>query len=393
MKKHQWITGILALFLFAGCGRNADSEATPKDPAEPEKPSNRVVLKPASIREIGLEVVPVREQVITGALTAPAVLTASQDLEAQVGSLLPGRVSKVFVRLGDHVRKDGPLMEIEGLEIGEIKARYIQAKAQLDFAAATLERQKTLAGENIGSRKTLQEAQAAYDQAQAGFLAEDRRIHSAGLSDEEVLGEGTAAGTEHTAGTLIIRSPIDGTVVERNVVTGQPVDAAVTAFRVINSAILWADAHLFEKDIAALAGKPAVTLTATAFPGERFAGRITYIGEVVDPQTRSVQIRAEIRNPDRRLKSGMFAEMIIPTHAGKRGLAVTAESLVRQDGAVWLFVASDDTTFELRRVEPGISSGESVEIHSGLQAGERVVAKGVFYLKSEWKKSDFAEEE
>ncbi|HOT97392.1 MAG TPA: efflux RND transporter periplasmic adaptor subunit [bacterium] len=398
-------TGILSiaalgLLFLAGCdsenkgGAEQGEAVNPAKAVEQSTPANRVILHPASIREIGLEVVEVRESLIAGSVTAPAVLTASQDFEALVGTLVPGRVSRVFVRLGDHVRKGEPLMEIEGLEIGEIKARYIQAKAQHDFAAANLERQKILAGENIGSRKSLQEAQAAYDQALAGFEAEDRRIHSAGLSDAEVLGSSeNNPGTDHTAGTLVIRSPIDGTIVERNVVIGQPVDEAATAFRVLNNAVLWADGHLFEKDIAGLAGKPEVTITTTAYPGERFTGRITYIGAVVDPQTRSVQIRAEIRNPDLRLKSGMFAEMTIPVHTAHKGLVVPAESLLREQGATFLFVARDDTTFELLQVEPGISSGEAVEILRGLQAGERVAGKGSFYLKSEWKKGEFAEEE
>ena len=177
MIKSLWSAGILVLSLLAGCSRSTDGDATQREAAEQRTPANQVVLKPASIREIGLEVVEVHEQAIAGSITAPAVLTASQDLEALVGTLVPGRVSRVFVRLGDHVRKNGPLMEIEGLEIGEIKGRYIQARAQLEFATATLERQKTLAGENVGSRKSLQEAQAAYDQALAGFQAEDRRIH------------------------------------------------------------------------------------------------------------------------------------------------------------------------------------------------------------------------
>jgi cobalt-zinc-cadmium efflux system membrane fusion protein len=385
----------LSLILFAGCGgEKEDAHDTSNDHHAEETQTNRVVLKLASIREIGLELVPVQEKEISGSITAPAVLTADQDLEAQVGTLVPGRVSKVFVRLGDRVRKGQPLMQIEGLEIGEIKARYIQAKAQLDFAAATLERQKLLAGEKIGSQKSLQEAQAAYDQAVAGFQAEDKRIHSIGLTDAEVLdGGGGPDGTDHTAGTLAIPSPIDGTVVERNVVIGQLVDESATAFRVIDHALLWADGQVFEKDLAHLSGKPDITLKTTAWPGELFRGRLSYVGEIVDGPTRSVTVRAEIKNPDRRLKSGMFAEMTIPIHAAHKGLAVPAEALIREDGGTLLFVAIDDTTFALRQVEPGLVSGEEVEIRSGLRAGERVAGKGVFYLRSEWKKGEFAEDE
>jgi membrane fusion protein, heavy metal efflux system len=393
-KRMIWALALSIALLLGGAGCGKEKKEEQHGEADHEKQPNRVVLKLESVQDIGLEALTVREQSIAGSITAPAELRLNQDFEALVGTLVTGRVSKVFVRLGDHVRMGQPLMQIEGIEIGEIKASFIKAKAQLDYAAANLERQKTLTEEKISSQKSLQEAQAGYDQALAGFNAEDKRIHSVGLLDEELLSSGSGAeSSEHTAGTLAIKSPIDGTVVERNVMIGQLVDEAANAFKVVNNSVLWADGQLFEKDLAFVSGKPEIIFSVTAYPAEKFSGRIIYIGEVVDDQTRTVQVRAEIKNTQRKLKSGMFGELTIPIHASKRGLAVPAESLVREGDTKYVFVAVDDTTFELRQVEPGVQAGETVEIRSGLRAGEKVAGKGVFYLKSEWKKSEFAEEE
>ncbi len=394
-KRMLWIH-VLALFaLLAAAGCASDPKEAPPESDVHEHQANRVTLKRESMAAIGLEVVQVRERTLAGAISAPAVLEPNQDFEALVGTLITGRVSKVFVRLGDAVKKGQPLMMIEGIGIGEIQAQFIKAKAQLDYAGANLERQRTLAAEKISSQKSLQEAQAEYDKALADYTAEDKKIHSIGLDDQEVIGsrdKGTGGG-DHTSGTLAIKSPIDGIVVERSVVIGQLVDESANAFRIMNSAQLWADGHLFEKDLPFVKGKPEILFSTTAFPGETFPGRLIYIAEVVDEQTRTVQVRAEISNRQRRLKSGMFGEMSIPIHESMQGLAVPAESVFKEHAAHYVFVAVNDSSFELRQVEPGIIANDEIEIRNGLRSGEKVASKGIFYVKSEWKKNEFAEDE
>ena len=135
-------------------------------------------------------------------------------------------------------------MQLEGLEIGELKAVYLKAKSNIDYYKAVYERQKTLIEQNIGSQKSLQEAEANYEKATAEFNAEDKRIHAVGLSHEEVL-ENVAL--EHLAGILPIKSPINGIVTERNVVIGQLVEPNTNAFKVMNTSTLWADGQIYEK--------------------------------------------------------------------------------------------------------------------------------------------------
>ena len=386
---------LCTLLLLAGCGRAPEAEQRQAPESAAAEAANRVVLRQTAIREIGLEIVTVQQRPLTGTITAPAELRPNQDREALVGTLVPGRVSEVLVRLGDRVRPGEPLMRVEGGEVGEIKARFIKAQAQRDFTAANLERQKLLAGEKIGSQKTLQEAQAAYDQALAEYHAEDRRIHAVGLDHGELEGELAlaAAGGEHRSGSLTITAPIGGVVVERSVVIGQAVDAGTTAFRIIDPSVLWADAQLFEKDLPLVAGQPEIRFQTTAWPGTAFTGRLIHIGEMVDEQSRTVLLRAEIANPQRLLKSGMFGEMVIPAGGRGRGLMVPAEALFREEGGWALFVALDDTTFVRRPVETGLAAGTETQINSGLREGERIVSRGAFYLRSELNKSEFAEEE
>jgi membrane fusion protein, heavy metal efflux system len=300
--------------------------------------------------------------------------------------MVQGRVQKVAANVGDAVTPGMELMQIEGVEVGEIKARFITARAQLKFTESTLERQKTLNEQRVGSRKTLLEAQADYDKARAAFDAEDKRIHSIGLRDADLLAfidRGPDQGDEHTGGGLPLTSPIAGIIVERNVVIGQYVDAATTAFRIINTERLMADGQIYEKDIPRLAGKPPVAMHLPAFPDRSFAGTLVYISPVVDERTRTITVRALIPNKGGMLKPHMYGELRIPIGGGTQGILIPGEALHREGAVQYVFIATSDTTFERRTVESGETFDTSVHIRSGIAPGDRVVTRGSFQLKAE----------
>jgi membrane fusion protein, heavy metal efflux system len=382
------IISVFSITLIVGCNTENKNNQPSKNNNELKK--EIVTLKKESIKEIKLELTIAEEKKINGSISVPAELVPNQDYEAQVGTLIKGRVHKVFVKLGDFVNQDQPLMQIEGIEIGEIKSQFIKAKAQADFADANLKRQKTLTEQKVGSLKAMQEAQAEYDKAVAEFNAADKKIHSVGLSDEEVINNGN--GESHIAGLLTIKAPISGIVVERNVVIGQLIDESKNAFRIVNNSVFWADGQLYEKDIPLVQGKSEITMSVTAFPREVFRGKIIYVGEVVDDRTRTIKVRAEINNLNRKLKSDMYGEMLIPVNENKKGIVVPSESLIKENNKNFLFVAQNDTTFEMREVQLGILTEDAIEIISGIRSGEKIVSKGAFYLKSEMKKSELTEE-
>jgi len=317
-------------------------------------------------------------------VTAPAVLIADQDMEAHVGSFIPGRVTTVFVTIGTLVRRGQLLMLIEGLEIGEIQARFITAKSRFDYSTTVLARQQALADQNIGARKSLLEAKAAFENARAEFLAEDRKIHSIGMTDEEVarLSEPSYHSTDHSGGTMSITSPINGIVVERNVVIGQQVDATSTAFCILDPSVLWADAQVQEQDAARITGMREVRVDVASIGSRPFPGRIIHVGETVDDRTRTVRIRAVVKNPQRLLKPQMYAQMHIPTGTKAECVVLTDSAVVTNNNATCVFVAVNDTTFERRPVRVVGGNGGVLYALEGLAPGERVVMAGAFLLES-----------
>jgi cobalt-zinc-cadmium efflux system membrane fusion protein len=382
------------LVSFDSCkNQNGEKEAT----TEKASASERVKLTSASVRDIGLQITMAELRPLTREIVAASKLVANQDYEAQVGTFIPGRVSRVLVNLGDYVHRGQELMQIEGVEVGEIKSRFIKAKAQYAYADAVLKRQQSLLSQNVGSPKTVLEAQAEYEKAHAEFEAEDRRIHSVGLTDDEVdrfVQHSAADSSEsHVGGFLPIKSPIDGVVVERNVVIGQLLDPSSTAFRVVNTSTLWVDGQVHEGDVNILQHDKNVTIVVPAVSPERIPGRLLYVGELVDQQTRMVKVRASLLNRHRRYMPEMFAEMHLPAGNNTQGIVVNGESVVEEGNQHYMFVAVNDTTFEKRDVHVEMMMGDRMEIKQGLTAGERIVSKAVFMLKSELKKQTFGEGE
>lgn len=378
---------LLTVLGFALTGCTGEQKA--KESAEPEAKAERlrtVTLTSESAREIGLTLSDAEVQLLKGNMTVPSKLLPNQDFEAQVGSLVQGRVQKVFANVGDAVKEGQELMHIEGLEVGEIKSNFIKAKAQLKYTEAGYQRQKTLLEQKVGSQKSFLEAQSDYDKALAGFNAEDKRIHSIGLVDADLLTfveHGSTEKDAHSGGVLPVKAPIAGIVVERNVVIGQLVDASTTAFRIVNTSTLWADGQVYEKDVPKFSGKPEVSLTVTAFPGEEFRGKIIYVSPVVDEQTRTITIRASIPNHNGRLKPQMFGELHVPIGGTTKGLIIPTESVLKDNEENYVFVALSDTTFERREVTLGLTFDSMIEVKTGIKPGERVVTKGSFQMKSE----------
>lgn len=374
---------LITSLALIGCGGETKDE---KKTDRPKSGTNIVTLSKRSIADLGLTLLSVTMKPLSGTLTAPAKVIPNQDLESQVGPLVQGRVHQVFVKVGDDVTTGQTLMTVEGLDVGSIKAGFLKAKASHDYAKTNYERQKKLFDGNIGSQKALLESQAEYEKALAEYSAEDKRIHSVGLYDEDMINE--KGDKEHTSGTLPVKSHINGVVVERNVIVGQFVDATTNAFKVINTTSVWVDGQIYEKDLSKIQQRTDATFTTTTYPGKIFFGRIIYIGQTVDEQSRTITVRGKFSNPGNSLKPHMFGEMNIPVGSHSKALMVPDEAVVSEAGQTYVFVQLNDTTFQKKTVIIGIAVDAMIEIKEGLNKGDVVASKSVFYLKSELKKDE-----
>lgn len=377
------IITIVFAFTLLGCGGKKEEE---KKEESKNKQTEKVTLSAKSIQEIKLETETVSFQPFTGYLSIPAKVLINQDNEAQIGSLVQGRVHKVFVKVGDFVKAGQILMTIEGLEVGTIKAGFLKASSNLNYTKINYERLKKLFEENIGSQKALLESKAEYDKAQAEYKAEDMKIHAIGLSDDDVTNGKKS--DEYTSGVLPIKASINGILVERNVVIGQLVDANTNAFKIINTNNVWIDGQIYEKDITKINQKTEALFTSVTYRDDKFTGKLVYIGQTVDPQTRTITIRGEFNNTNSKLKPQMFGELKIPISTNAKAIMIPEESTVKELEQVYVFVQINDTTFEKRTVITGVSNNNRIEIKDGLKEGEKVVSNGVFYLKSELKKDE-----
>ena len=378
--------------MLNGCG-NSNSEDDHDEMTLEEtshEENGEVKLSKESIEMIGIEISEVFSQTMSGQLTAPAVVVTNQNLEALVGSLIEGRVSRVFANVGSYVRKGKVLMYIEGLEIGEIKSTYIKAKANLEFFEAALERQRTLYEQNVGSKRTFLEVKAEYEKALAEFKAEDQRIHSIGFTEYDI--ERFIEDDNHSAGIIPIRSPINGVIIERNIVVGQSIDLSSTAFKIINISTVWVDGQVYEKDILKLNNISSIQFITSSIPDIIFEGKIIYIGEVLDESTRTLKVRASINNRNYLLKPQMYGEMKIPTKDNLKGLFVKNETIFKEGEESFIFVSINDTTFKKEKIEIGTEINGFVEVVSGLNEGSKVVTKGSFLLNAELLKESFGDE-
>lgn len=382
-----------ATMILSGCGENKNEEAANENKEESEggHEVSEVVLSSEAREKIELAIDEVKEGTISGTLTAPAKVITNQDYEAQVGSLVQGRVHEVFVKEGDYVKEGQVLMHVLGLEVGEIIASFLKAKSNLDYYKAAYERQKTLLEQNVGSQRTFQEAKAEYEKAIAEYDAEDKRIDAIGLTREEAERK-EDEGTEKT-GYLPIKSPISGIVTERNVVIGQLVEANTTTFKIMNISKLWAEGQIYEKDLTKVSGKPKIEFTTSAYPNEKFKGEVILIGQTIDEHSRTIKVRASLQNAGNKLKPNMFGELFIPINSNIKGIVIPTDAMVKKGNESYVFIVKNDSTFTRRNVEAGIEFAGMREVVSGLKKGEKIVSKGVFFLKSELLKETIGEEE
>ena len=384
------VLAVVSALLLLGCGSDKKEN---KEEKKIIRPAGIVTLSPTAVKEIGLHVELTVLKPFTGYISIPAKVLADQDNEAQVGSLVQGRVYKVFVKAGDYVKAGQELMQVEGLQIGEIKAGFLKAKAALEYQKANYERQRTLNEQKIGSQKSLLEAQAEFEKAKAEFNAEDRKIHSVGLNDVDILNGRNGHADEHTSGTLPVKSPINGIVAERNVVVGQLVDGNTTAFKLVNTGSVWVDGQIYERDLYKIPAKAEITFSSSANPAEIFKGRLSYIGQTIDEKSRTITVRGEFPNAQGKMKPQMFGNMKIQAGKNSMALLVPAESIMKIENTDVVFIQKNDTTFEKRAVIPGAVQDDLVEIKEGLMENERIVIKAAFYLKSELLKEALGEGE
>ncbi len=191
---------------------------------------------------------------------------------------------------------------------------------------------------------------------------------------------------------LALRSPIAGIVTEKSATVGELVEKGKAIFVVSDPSHLWLIGEVKEKDVALVHSGQSVDFAVLSYPGEKFHGKIARIGNAVETESRTFEVRVEINNANGRLKPGMFADMDVTTEVLRNALLISDAALQTDGDDQIAFVVLDGAKFEKRIVKIGMEQEGRVQVLEGIKAGEKVVTEGSFTLKSEMLKGELGEE-
>ena len=284
-----------------------------------------------------------------------------------------GRLANISVDVGAHVKAGAPLAVLESAELAEARTGYQQNQTELELARLNLERGQKLSVDGGIAQKDLLRARSDYERARAALSASEAKLATLGVSPVAPNGSSPAH--------LTVNAPLTGIVVERNAVLGEYAQGYQALFTVADLSTVWVETNLYDRDLARIAVGAPATVTVSAYPGERFTGRVTYVGNILDKETRTSVARVEVANPDGRLRPGLFANVGIDTASRQAALRIPENAVVLLQGQTTAFVADKDG-FEPRPVEIGERQGGMVVVKSGLESGDQVVMAGVYALKA-----------
>lgn len=401
---------LLALGSLTACGGgggapeagHADEEDGHGHEGEPEIP-NTVRLTRAAISESGIQTWKVQAREVDHRLELTGTVGHDENRLLQVASNLRGRVVEIPVDLGQRVRKGDPVAWIESVELSHAWDEYVKALADLRVSKRAYERARSLLESKAISVGEYQTREAAYlsRSLEAGTLERSLRLY--GEPESEILSVRAALDADADVPLpaegphrLAVRAPFDGKVIERKVTPGALVEAYQPLLTVADLSSVWVFLKAYEKDLPALEKGSPAAIRADAYPQTAFPGAIDFLGSVVDDSSRTIQVRATVRNPEERLRPGMFvtAQVEIPRPVSEAPTAISVPQAALQslEGASVVFVEVAPGTFERRAVEGGHTLDGFTEILSGIALGDVVVTEGSFVLKSEFAKATLVEE-
>jgi cobalt-zinc-cadmium efflux system membrane fusion protein len=364
--------------------------------------SNDVVKIPADDqRRAGIQVEAVETQQVPRELTVAGQVQIDEQHTSHLGTIADGRITSVDVLPGVAVRTGQHLGDLHSHMVHETVGALMQAFADADrqrsavaFATQAQQRYHHLYGIQASS---LEEAQRSdQDLLQAKKMLVDAestvRMEREHLSELlQVEPESLTPNNLYDKELIPMRSPIDGVVIARNVTVGQVVATGFEAFVVTNLHTVWVTASVNEKDLPLVrVGVPA-EVVSQGYLGQVFHGRVGMIGDLLDPQTRTVPVRIVVPNPGTLLRPGMFASARIAEPQTDAALFVPEDALQDINGMRVVFTTADGITFKAKTVNIGTRSQRKVQIIDGLGRQDRVVVKGAFMVKSEMLKGTMGE--
>jgi cobalt-zinc-cadmium efflux system membrane fusion protein len=359
-------------------GNNAGEASSGDEHADDSHAHEALRLTGQQMKEYEIEVTAAGPGEIESGIGFPGEVVLNADRMVQVVSRAGGIVREVRKTLGDRVRAGETLAVVESRGLAESLAEYLAGRERRDLAQTVYDREQGLHEKNVSSGQELLDARAALTETRIQFRAAQQKLLALGLTERDI--EELAGRQDAHAARYAISAPLAGTIIERHITSGDVLGDDAPVYRIADLATVWVDFQVSRTDLEHLKEGQAVTVRAGE--GESAAGKIMYVGKVLDPEKRTALVRILLPNPDGRWRPGLFVTG--STETGRTVVPVRApvESVQMLEGRPVVFVR-EEGAFEPREVVTGKKDRTHLEIVSGLEAGEEYVSRGAFRLKAD----------
>lgn len=379
---------MIAVWTLLACGTkemgHEEHDEHGEEKAEHAEHGDEVVLTEAALANARLTVQEIHPIPLDGRVSVPARIALDPRREAQVSAVTSGTVERIHVRSGDVVTSGTALASVLSPELGTAIGAHLAASAKLETAKARRDRVASLHGDGFSSKSQLLDTEAELTVAAAEAEAAEERLRVFGVSPSSVRPEEG----QHFSSRFSVRSPIAGQVLAVEATLGKSVASGEPLFHVGDLSEVWLVLGVSEKSLAAVVEGAQVSFLVDAYGDERFSGRVDQIGGIVDPVSRTVEVRVIVPNDGQRLKPNMFARAELALRSGPagEGIVLPAEAALSVEGRMSVFVEEAPGRFAVVAIQTeGLPDGR-LHVLDGLEPGARVVVEGAFTLKSELEK-------
>lgn len=348
-----------------------------------DEESHGVTLTDAQLAAAGIRIDTATASPFADVLTLPGQLVLNADREARVLAGVNGVVRSLPVQVGDRVKTGAVLATLDSREFAEASAALLAARERLVLAEATFSREQGLWEKKISAEQDFLAARRDLNEARIEADSTAQKLRALGVSTEDVKRwqAGNATG-------YVLRAPLAGTVLSRDLTLGESLSPEKTVFRIADLSSLWVDLAVPANEMAGIRAGQSVRIQSSGNGVAREGvGRVLFVQPELDAASRSASVRVSLDNRDAQWRAGEFIRADLQRSGGETVLSVPASAVLTQNGETQLFV-QEGSAFEPRTVKAGRRSGGRIEILGGLKAGERYASGEVFLLKAEMGKSE-----
>ena len=371
-------------FTGVATARSARDDAdSPVAAAQPglDKAADASSVELSDKQAASLKIAPAAARDFETLKTAVGAIDFNQNMNVQVFAQYTGKILTAPYNIGDDVKRGDVMFTIDSPDLLQAESQLLASAGVLELQTRTLARVTQLLRAGGSAQKDVDQATSDQQTAEGNFKAAKDAVRIFGKTDTEIE---QILAKRHVDSTLLVLSPISGTVVARNAAPGfltQP-GAAPAPYSVADLSTMWMIANVIETDAPFYRPGQEVEVRVPAYPDTVFKGKVTRLGNTIDPNTHRQLVRSEIEDPRHLLRPGMFASFVIRMGDSMQSIGVPAESVVREgDGAMTVWVTTDRKRFTKRVVRIGLQQQDGYsQILDGLAPGELVVTEGAVFL-------------